>query len=485
MRIDLWTEGKEASLEEILDARENRVRIQKELLKNRAPSHVSFTLNIPGPVKVFPFSQWLFELGDRILVKAVEEEKGKVLERHKNKANTGYEGFYSLSLSPGKVKEILTLAEEYHPLGRLFDFDVLDRQGRKISRQELGFRERKCLLCQKPAFICSRSRRHSAAEVLAREIEMMESFYIERMSLFIGQIMEKSLLYEVNASLKPGLVDRLHNGAHQDMDLMTFVDSAYALTPYFTLCARKGLEFSGKEEELPGMFEALRIMGKEGEKIMKTAARGANPHKGMIFSGGIFCFCAGYGAGSLRLDFQNEDFPKVLGRLCRILTGNLMKDYKKLDKVPPVTHGEKLYKEHGVRGIRGEAAAGYSHVLDKGISFFEKMLEEGYSPNKAGLLTLLQYIASIEDTNMMIRSDFDTVQRIQKEMKRFLRTAGPEQQLEIIPALDAYFVKKNISPGGSADMLALTYFLYFLKKKKCPFEAFELDKGGMCHETFE
>ena len=118
-------------------------------------------------------------------------------------------------------------------------------------------------------------------------------------------------------------------------------------------------------------------------------------------------------------------------------------------------------------------------------SFFEKMLEEGYSPNKAGLLTLLQYIASIEDTNMMIRSDFDTVQRIQKEMKRFLRTAGPEQQLEIIPALDAYFVKNNISPGGSADMLALTYFLYFLKKKKCPFEAFELDKGGMCHETFE
>lgn len=484
MRIDLWTKGKEASLGEILDAREKRVRIQKEFLKNGAPSQVSFTLNIPGPVKVFPFTQWLFELGDRLLVKAVEEEKGEVLDRRKNKANTGYEGFYSLSLPPGKVKEILTLAEEHHPLGRMFDFDVLDRQGRKISRQELGFDERKCLLCREPAFICSRSRRHSAGEVLAREIEMMESFYIERMSLFIGQIMEKSLLYEVNASLKPGLVDRIHNGAHRDMELLTFVDSAYALVPYFTLCARKGLEFSGKEEELPGMFEELRSLGKESEKIMRTAAKGANPHKGIIFSGGIFCFCAGYGAGSLKMDFQDEDFPKVLSRLCRCLTENLLEDYKKLDQVPPGTHGEKLYKEYGVRGIRGEAAEGYPHVLDKGISFFEKMLEEGFSLNKAGLLTLLQYIASIEDTNMMIRSDFDTVQKIQREMKSFLSTAGPEQQLEIIPALDAYFVKKNISPGGSADMLALTYFLYFLKRKRCPFEVFEIE-GGMCHETFE
>lgn len=112
------------------------------------------------------------------------------------------------------------------------------------------------------------------------------------------------------------------------MELLTFVDSAYALVPYFTLCARKGLEFSGKEEELPGMFEELRSLGKESEKIMRTAAKGANPHKGMIFSGGIFCFCAGYGAGSLKMDFQDEDFPKVLSRLCRCLTENLLEDYK-------------------------------------------------------------------------------------------------------------------------------------------------------------
>ena len=47
----------------------------------------------------------------------------------------------------------------------------------------------------------------------------------------------------------------------------------------------------------------------------------------------------------------------------------------------------------------------------------------------------------------------------------------------MLPDLDAYFVKKNISPGGSADMLALTYFLYFLRNIPCPFEAFDIERG--------
>ena len=102
---------------------------------------------------------------------------------------------------------------------------------------------------------------------------MMEDFYIERMASHIGLLMQKSLLYEVNTTLKPGLVDRIHNGAHRDMDLMIFVDSAYGLTPYFISCAREGLGFSGEREELPKLFERLRPLGVEGEKLMKEAAR--------------------------------------------------------------------------------------------------------------------------------------------------------------------------------------------------------------------
>lgn len=477
MRLEVWAKGREASLEEILDARERRGEVQRELLAKKGASLVSFTLNIPGPIKAFPFAKWLFETGDRLIRQMVKTEEGQILHSCENTENTGLEGFYLLNLSPQKVKRILAIAEENHPLGRLFDFDVLDGRGKKVSRQELGFPERKCLICGDPAFFCSRSRRHSAKEVFNREIQMMEEFYIERMASHIGLLMQKSLLYEVNTTLKPGLVDRIHNGAHRDMDLMTFVDSAYALTPYFISCAREGLDFSKGREELPKLFERLRILGMEGEKIMKKVAKGANPHKGMIFSGGIFCCCAGYLARRPESNFRDKDFPKILGEVSREMTENLMDDYKKLNKRAPETHGEKLYIRYGIEGIRGEAARGFPHVLEDGIFYFEKLRQKGCAMNQAGLLTLLRYISNVEDTNMIIRSDYDTVLKIQKRLKEFLKTEGYKEQLEMLPDLDAYFVKENISPGGSADMLALTYFLYFLRNISCPFEAFDIERG--------
>ena len=481
MRLDLWTEGKEASLGEILDAREKRGETQRGLLKEKGASLVSFTLNIPGPVKVFPFAGWLFDTGDRLIRQMVRREGGEILCSRENRENTGLEGFYLLDLPPRTVKKNLTMAEEEHPLGRLFDFDVLDGRGKKISRQEMGFPERACLICGGPAFLCSRSRKHSAREVLLRELQMMETFYIERMAVHIGLLMQKALLYEVNTTLKPGLVDRIHNGAHRDMDLDTFVDSAYALTPYFIACAREGLAFKGEKEELPGLFEKLRPLGRKGEEIMKKAAKGANPHKGMIFSGGIFCCCAGYLAGSLGISFGDPEFPKLLGETSRNLTRKVLEDYQKLEERAPVTHGEKLYVRYGVEGIRGEASRGFPHVLEKGLFYFEKLRREGRTMNQAGLLTLLLYMSSVEDTNMITRSDRDTVLKIQEELKGFLKKAGYEKQLEILPELDRYFVEKNISPGGSADMLALTYFLHFLREIPCPFEAFDTERG----EVFE
>ena len=46
-----WTQGPSIGLAEILDAREQRVRLQQELLKEHPSCVVSFTLNIAGPIK--------------------------------------------------------------------------------------------------------------------------------------------------------------------------------------------------------------------------------------------------------------------------------------------------------------------------------------------------------------------------------------------------------------------------------------------------
>ena len=133
------------------------------------------------------------------------------------------------------------------------------------------------------------------------------------------------------------------------------------------------------------------------------------------------------------------------------------------------TNGEKLYLQYKITGIRGEAQNGFPHLFTMGIPIFKSALEKGFSLWQAGLITLLHYIAYTEDTNLITRSDYNFACKVQKNLKKFLSCATYKEQLSILPELDAFFVSKNISPGGSADMLALTYFLYFIQNIPCPF----------------
>ena len=469
MKHELWTSGNCVSLEEILNARENRVKIQQKMLQKAPTCLLSFTLNIPGPVKVFPYTKWAYEVGSSIISKGVSLLNGDVLEQFEAKNETGWEGFFALNLPPEEIKTYLLEQEEHHPLGRLFDFDVLRTDGSKLSRQELGFPERTCLLCGNPAFLCGRSRTHSAQELLAKEIELMENFFISRLSNHIGLLMQKALFYEVNTSLKPGLVDRLHNGSHKDMRLSTFINSAYSLTDYFCQCVKEGLSCDCSKKELPLLFQKLRGIGKQAEKNMLFATQGINTHKGIVFSGGILCAAIGYYISTNSKDISSENFLLSLPEICRCMLPELLSDYLTLTPDTTKTNGEKLYLKYKITGIRGEAKEGFPLLFNVGFPLFQAVLKKGFSLWQAGLITLLHYIACTEDTNLIIRSDYQLACKIQKNLQQFLAHATYEKQLSILPKLDAFFVSRNISPGGSADMLALTYFLYFIQNIPCPF----------------
>lgn len=469
MKHELWTSGNCVSLEEILNARENRVKIQQKMLQKAPTCLLSFTLNIPGPVKVFPYTKWAYEVGSSIISKGVSLLNGDVLEQFEAKNETGWEGFFALNLPPEEIKTYLLEQEEHHPLGRLFDFDVLRTDGSKLSRQELGFPERTCLLCGNPAFLCGRSRTHSAQELLAKEIELMENFFISRLSNHIGLLMQKALFYEVNTSLKPGLVDRLHNGSHKDMGLSTFINSAYSLSDYFCQCVKEGLSCDCSKKELPLLFQKLRSIGKQAEKTMLFATQGINTHKGIIFSGGILCGAIGYYISTNSRDISSENFLLSLPEICRCMLPELLSDYLTLTPDTAKTNGEKLYLEYKITGIRGEAKEGFPHLFNTGFPLFQAVLKEDFTLWQAGLITLLHYIAYTEDTNLIIRSDYQLACKIQKDLQKFLNHATYEEKLSILPKLDHFFVSQNISPGGSADMLALTYFLYFIQNIPCPF----------------
>ena len=86
--------------------------------------------------------------------------------------STGCEGFVALRADAQRVKDCAMQLEVSRPIGRLWDIDVLDTQGRILSRRDIGLPERRCSLCGQPAKICARQRRHSSEQLL-HEMERM------------------------------------------------------------------------------------------------------------------------------------------------------------------------------------------------------------------------------------------------------------------------------------------------------------------------
>ena len=131
----------------------------------------------------------------------------------------------------------------------------------------------------------------------------------------IGRLAFASMLTEVSATPKPGLVDRANNGAHRDMDFFTFVESAAALRSSFDEFAEAGRNINPVE----GLLPALREIGIRAEEKMFKATKNVNTHKGMIFSLGLVAGAAGRiaaGGGALNA----ENISGTAGNICRGLS---------------------------------------------------------------------------------------------------------------------------------------------------------------------
>lgn len=166
----------DVSLLEMMNTREMRCHLQQQLLHLYREPLICLTLNIPGPIKVLPGIPAAFENACGQIEALLKERLVLVNHLETIKEKTGYEAFYSVDASPEFVKELMISLEDQDRLGRLLDIDVLRVDGSKVSREELGYPARRCLLCDEPAHACSRSRRHSIEE-LVQEISRILNEY--------------------------------------------------------------------------------------------------------------------------------------------------------------------------------------------------------------------------------------------------------------------------------------------------------------------
>lgn len=445
----------EVTLQQILDAREQRAAQQQALLRQFQKPLICFTMNIAGPIKNSCLIEAGFYLGNNLLKAQLAGSKVNILHFWQNISSTGCEGFYVADAEPMTLKRLCVEVEDALPLGRLYDMDVICPSGSKISRESLGLPGRKCLICGAPGHLCSRSRAHSVAQLQEKTTALLQEAIFTQRSQQVGSAAVQSLLYEVCTTPKPGLVDCRSSGSHQDMDLFTFLASSAALQPYFAACVHIGLETA----DLPPTetFSRLRLPGKLAEQTMYQATGGVNTHKGAIFSLGILCGAAG------RLSPACWQPASVLAECAAMVKGITAQDFAAVTLENASTAGQRLYSAFGITGIRGQAEAGFPAVLEHGLPTLEQGLAQGRSMNEAGCAALLALMAHTEDTNLMARSDVQTQQHIAAQIAALLQV-HPYPDRITLEELDAAFTAQNLSPGGSADLLAVTYFLWLLQQ---------------------
>lgn len=288
---------------------------------------------------------------------------------------------------------------------------------------------------------------------------------------YIGQVATSALLEEVSTTPKPGLVDRVNSGGHSDMDFFTFINSSSALSPYFFKMAQVGYDW---EESLNDLFQKLREIGMEAEKAMFQATGGVNTHKGLVFSLGILSAAAAY------YYKKNAVFDiNAILLLCGEMTiHSLEKEFQGIKESSPQTKGEELYIKYGVKGIRGEVQGGFKNVREVALPIMIELRKQGKNKNDRLLQTLLYLMVAVEDTNVLARHDFETLRYVQETTAKALEKGGifTKQGELFIQAMDKEFSQGRISPGGCADLLAVTVMSY----KLSAYEKKATRKRGTC-----
>jgi triphosphoribosyl-dephospho-CoA synthase len=258
-----------------------------------------------------------------------------------------------------------------------------------------------------------------------------------------------TLIAEAMLTPKPALVDRRGSGAHQDLDLDTLLRSARALREGFHAMA---VTASGRDVTLDLRAQLARI-GRDAERQMMQATQGVNAHRGAIWVLGLLVAAK---AMSVPHDAPRE-IAALAARLaalpdrCAPLTAALEKE----------SHGARVCRIFGVAGARGEAIAGFPHVIEVGMPALRAARLGGADETCARLDALMAIMSSLDDTCLLHRGGRAALDIAQRGARAVLGAGGASSPggWNLLLQLDRRLLSINASPGGCADLLAACIFL--------------------------
>ncbi len=431
-------------LAQILARREARVSRRKELLEKYKRPVVCLCMNIPGDIKRTPAVDLLFESGARRMLCAVlsgESNLGaSLLHVEYYYGVTGPEGLFVFAgLSARRLKEIAVRIEDGAPEGRLFDLDIIEESGKKLSRSF----PRACIVCGKPANLCASSRAHGTEQLKDATKELIAIWLADNLAAAAVAAMDE----EAGLTPKPGLVDAANSGAHSDMDLALLKKSSAAMEPYF-----RKIACASYLREAP-LAELTRI-AIEAEAAMLEASAGVNTHRGAIFTFSIYIAAlaraasSGEGAFEIAKSLAEEKAQEASSGT--ILEAAAEASYYETASVSTrESHGRIVKRKYGSGGALEHARQGFPTALKARRTIIE-------TGNR--LLALCGIMRELSDSNLLYRGGEQGLQWVQEKASE-IEKMRPEDRISALSEMDEECIKRNLSPGGAADMLALAIFL--------------------------
>ena len=466
------------SVEDMMRARDERVQVQNEMLAAAAAfpaptALLSFGMNIPGAVKQTPLIRSGFLFGKERLTELLQREGHAILLPRELRRVSGDTWLCLVGAPPEAVKRLAVSLEDSEALARLFDIDVLDSKGHKLSREDFSLPPRRCLLCEEAAVVCARSRAHSVEALFSRcETLLREAF--PRSASFFSALENQAalaLLDEVYAAPKPGLVDRIDSGAHADMKFEDFILSTAAISPFLREMAVTAYQSCFPLPASPGaareteaaLFPKLREIGKRAEREMYAATGGVNTHKGAIFTLGLLTA----GAGLLYAKSGKLSAETILDEVQNLVGDTLELELAELRAgAAGSAHGEAVLHRDGAGGVRSAAANGFPLLRSVALPLLRQYEAEERPAEASVLNVLLHLILHVSDTNVLYRGGKEALLTLRADCRNILSQGGAftSEGSALLYELKETCKQRNISPGGAADLLSAALFLHRIEK---------------------
>ena len=279
----------------------------------------------------------------------------------------------------------------------------------------------------------------------------------------LAALAERALRMELDTPLKPGLVCPESNGAHKDMDYGTMLKGIAAIRPFFPRMA------------VADTPEELKQLGIDAEAAMMAATGGVNTHRGAIFALGLALIVAGRNRQlfDTQLIINSTRVPGYLGTLAKhLIDSNLQNTLTGDVATTSLTAGAPS----SLIGAKRIALTGYKQLFEDWLPYYRRLPVAAGNDGRVQAL-LLHIMSTLDDTCIIKRVGKERAEQLKEEIRRSSRrmteegsgrmTEGSSRRMTergpvndgVLTELCKQFEAEGISPGGAADMVALTIFI--------------------------